>query len=65
MSANSGPNTPAHTALKPTLSHPVTSLSAQANPPEDPRGSSLGRNVPPPSDMSGYRLQHRPPSQVT
>ena len=65
MSANSGPNTPAHSALKPTLSHPVTSLSGQTNPPEDPRGSSLGRNVPPPSDMSGYRLQHRPPSQVT
>ena len=63
MSGNSGPQTPGHSPLKATLSHPISSVTCQA--PEDPRGSSLGRNVSPPTDLSGYRLQHRPPSQVT
>lgn len=63
MSGSPPPYKKGHPALKATTSHPISSVTSQA--PEETRGSSLGRNVAPPTESSGYRQLHRPPSQVT
>ena len=56
-----------HPALQATTSHPISSSSSR--PADDARGSSLGRNVQPPSSTmftgAGPMSGGRPPSQVT